>query len=342
MNGADALPDAFKAQYAWASLRTTMASQIDERTYRDALQHVADRHGALPQLQFLLIDHYHFRGEHAKVIDALERFERAVVEDGVTNLLKCIAGMQGTAPSDAALAHCERSVALEPETENTWWLVAHQLQQRRVGRHSPAIQFVRRPRVIEQNLVELKEFGAQFAKPLTVLSGHRCVRRRRTWRGGCRGICRRKQRVQIEPLGNHANGAVSFTRPLGSRPIPIELNPVSIGIAQIQRFADAVITRAVERDARFAQPTKRFTERRAIGQQHGEVAQSQPSAARRRARTGTLVQLHERRLVLTRAKHRARRVAVEDAHAQGRFVVEDRAAEIGDLEADGTKTSTRW
>ena len=25
----------------------------------------------------------------------------------------------------------ERSVALEPETENTWWLVAHQLQQRR-------------------------------------------------------------------------------------------------------------------------------------------------------------------------------------------------------------------
>jgi hypothetical protein len=124
------MPSGFRDSVDWASLRVTMASNIDEATYRASLEHLAQRHGDLPNLQFLLIDHYHYRGEQQKVLASVEAFERAVVEDGVTNVLKCSSAQQAGNVA-AAIGHCERSLALEPDAENTWWLlVALALEQR--------------------------------------------------------------------------------------------------------------------------------------------------------------------------------------------------------------------
>jgi hypothetical protein len=130
----DRMPSGFKDTVDWASLRVTMASSIDEATYRASLEHLAERHGDLPKLQFLLIDHHHYRGDQKKVLATVEAFERAVVEDGVTNVLKCSSAQQAGDVA-AAIGHCERSLALEPEAENTWWLlVALALEQRDTAR----------------------------------------------------------------------------------------------------------------------------------------------------------------------------------------------------------------
>ena len=69
------------------------------------------------------------------------------------------------------------------------------------------------------------------------------------------------------------------------RAIPVELEPVAVGIAQVERLADAVIGRAVERDARVDQAAQRVGERGAIGiADRGvvEPGRSRAAAARRR------------------------------------------------------------
>ena len=64
----------------------------------------------------------------------------------------------------------------------------------------------------------------------------------------------------VEPPGVHLERAVRFSRPLSSA-VPIELDAVLVGIAQIERLADAVVAGAVERDAGGDQPPQRVGER---------------------------------------------------------------------------------
>ena len=89
-----------------------------------------------------------------------------------------------------------------------------------------------------------------------------------------------QQIVQIEPLGEHRERAVGGARPLLLRPVPIELDAVLVGIAQIQRLADAVIAGAVELDAGADHAMQRVRQRRAGRIQDRGV--EQPGGAWRR------------------------------------------------------------
>ena len=61
-------------------------------------------------------------------------------------------------------------------------------------------------------------------------------------------------------------------------PIPVELDAVLVGIAQVERLADAVVAGAVERDAGRDQPAQRVGQRRACRIEDREV--EQPGRAR--------------------------------------------------------------
>src|SRR4051794_33320634 len=57
---------------------------------------------------------------------------------------------------------------------------------------------------------------------------------------------RAHQILDVELSREHRQGAVGIARPFLLRAIAIELDAVLVGIAQIQRLADAVIAGAVE------------------------------------------------------------------------------------------------
>ncbi len=116
------MPEAYKATKDWAALRVNLASQLDDTRYRASLQHIAAHHADAPGLQFMLIDHYFFEDRHAQVIRTVEAFERGVVEDGATNLLKCISANTLKAYDDAG-RFCARSIEIEPDVENAWWML---------------------------------------------------------------------------------------------------------------------------------------------------------------------------------------------------------------------------
>src|SRR6478735_3723926 len=58
-----------------------------------------------------------------------------------------------------------------------------------------------------------------------------------------------QQIFQIEPLCEHRQRAVRVARPLLAGPVPIQFDAVLVGVAQVERLADAVVAGAVERNA---------------------------------------------------------------------------------------------
>src|ERR1700686_1618221 len=58
-----------------------------------------------------------------------------------------------------------------------------------------------------------------------------------------------QQVFKIEPVREHRKRAIRLARPLFLWPVPIELDAVLVGVAQIQRLADAVIAGAIELNA---------------------------------------------------------------------------------------------
>src|SRR5581483_12089286 len=60
-----------------------------------------------------------------------------------------------------------------------------------------------------------------------------------------------QQIAQIDPVARHGETSVRVLRPLFLGPVAVKLNAVVVGIAQIERLADAVIAGAVQRNAGF-------------------------------------------------------------------------------------------
>ena len=71
--------------------------------------------------------------------------------------------------------------------------------------------------------------------------------------------------LNIEALGRHLQRAVRGAWPLLPRPIPVQLDAVAVRIAQVERFADAVIGSAVEGHVRVDQAPQRVGERARSG-----------------------------------------------------------------------------
>jgi hypothetical protein len=79
------------------------------------------------------------------------------------------------------------------------------------------------------------------------------------------GVERISGHAQIEPV--HL--------PFAARTIGVDLDAESIGIREIQRLAHEMVGHA-EVDARLMQVQHRAAERRAVGQQDGEVEEPEP------------------------------------------------------------------
>ena len=96
------------------------------------------------------------------------------------------------------------------------------------------------------------------------------------------GFCVTAESIQIQGPCIHRGGTIGIVRPFLFRTIPVKLQPVLIGIAEVKRFTHSVITRAFEWNLGCEQPAERVAEPRSIGIKNSNVKQT--GAAGRRWR----------------------------------------------------------
>ena len=68
--------------------------------------------------------------------------------------------------------------------------------------------------------------------------------------------------MQVERIGEHVQAAVRLLRPHFLRPVPIKLDTIVVGVAQIKRLGDAVVAGAFERDLGDDQTAQRVGQKR--------------------------------------------------------------------------------
>jgi hypothetical protein len=83
-----------------------------------------------------------------------------------------------------------------------------------------------------------------------------------------------EQVAQVEPACEHRKPAVGGVRPNFARPVSVKFDAVFIGIAQIERFADAMIGSAVERNVGRDQPPQYIGKPRARRIENGEMIEA--------------------------------------------------------------------
>ena len=116
-------------------------------------------------------------------------------------------------------------------------------------------------------------------------------------------------------------------------PVPIQLDAVLVGIAQIERFADAVIAGAVERNAGLDHAMQRVRQRGAGRIKNRGV--KQPRRSRRRRMAAFAFPGVQADVVVIAAGRNERRAGAQALHqfeAEHAAIKSQRAIEIGDLE----------
>jgi hypothetical protein len=96
-------------------------------------------------------------------------------------------------------------------------------------------------------------------------------------------VCIAEESIQIQGPCIHYDRTIGIVRPFVFRAIPVKLQPVLIGIAEVKCFTHPVITRAFEWNLGCKQPAERVAEPRSIGIKNSNVKQTR--AAGRRWRT---------------------------------------------------------
>src|SRR5713101_30048 len=92
-----------------------------------------------------------------------------------------------------------------------------------------------------------------------------------------------QQIVEIEPPGDHVERAVRRARPKLLPPVAIELDPVLVGVAQVERLAHAMVGSAVERNAGLDQAAERIRKRGARRIEDREMIEPGGPGRRRRS-----------------------------------------------------------
>ena len=144
-----------------------------------------------------------------------------------------------------------------------------------------------------------------------------------------------QQLLQIQPFREHRQRSIRRARPFFLRPVAVELDAVLVGIAQIQRLADAVVAGAVELDAGLDHAIQRIRQRRARGIENGGV--KQPGGAWRRRMAALAFPGVEADVMVIAAGRNERRTGAHPLHhleAEHAAIEPQRAFEIGDLEMD--------
>ena len=140
-----------------------------------------------------------------------------------------------------------------------------------------------------------------------------------------------QEAVEVQRAG--AAVVAQAGRPLGAVAIPRQLDPVAVGVGQVDRLVGAVIRGALDRGARGGQPDGGAGQLLARGVQERIVVQA--GVASRAARLRILVQ-HDDGLGPVAELSGGGLVAV-DAQAQRSLVPGDGAVQAGDREVDGAE-----
>src|SRR5213592_958240 len=147
--------------------------------------------------------------------------------------------------------------------------------------------------------------------------------------------CLLEQSVEVERPREHRQPAVGSTRPLFFGAIPIKLHPVTIGIAQIECFADAVIRRALEWNPRFDETTQSVSKIRSRRIKNRQVIKAGCAWRRRRStRTFPSVQANVMVIVTGGKKRCLRAVTLREFKTKDIPVKRDRPFQVGHFQMD--------
>ncbi len=138
--------------------------------------------------------------------------------------------------------------------------------------------------------------------------------------------------VEVERQRRHSDLAVGLVVPLGARAVAVDLDPVALGVAEVERLADEVVGGAFERVAGGRQAAQGERQVGARRQQDREVEEA-GGAARPLLGVGAADQLQQRRAV-GRAERRLVTV-VPQRHEPDHLLVEGGLGrEVVDRQAD--------
>lgn len=114
------LPEDVRRERAFATFAMVLSRSVGMDTYRENLARLAETHGADPELQFTLLDHYLLASEFEAALVALDGIERELGRDEVVLVNRGIA-LMGLRRFDEALAACDEALALDPKYDNALW-----------------------------------------------------------------------------------------------------------------------------------------------------------------------------------------------------------------------------
>ena len=136
--------------------------------------------------------------------------------------------------------------------------------------------------------------------------------------------------VDVDRVGGHEELIVAHL-PAAARAIGVDLDAESVGVVQVERFADEVIAlpgaNGHPSEVRHEPPQVC-----ACGEEDGKVIEAEASHLRRRRGARHLVQFNEDRGLVAGAERGVGGRALEHAKAEDLLIVGQRPREIGDVE----------
>lgn len=143
--------------------------------------------------------------------------------------------------------------------------------------------------------------------------------------------------VQVERVGEHREFAVWRAGPVGGGAVAVEFDAVLVGIAQVDRFAHAVVGRAVDHDARGEHAVQRVRQRGAIRVKDRGVVESGRAGRGRTAAAAFPGVESDVVVVAAGGNERGLRAeALGDFEPEHTAVEGKGSVEVGDLEVDVT------
>ena len=133
-----------------------------------------------------------------------------------------------------------------------------------------------------------------------------------------------QQVLEVDRFGAHVQETADV-RPLGARPVAIDLDAVAVRIGEVERFADTVVRRALQHGFRLDQTSERSREVRARRHQDREVVEAR-GAAHARCR---LALREDQQVAAAGAERGAPLVAAVHDEAHVGLIETDRPIEIG-------------
>src|SRR5262245_49820774 len=144
-----------------------------------------------------------------------------------------------------------------------------------------------------------------------------------------------EERLDVQRTREYPEASILVPGPLLHWAVPVELEAVTVRVAQIERFADSVIRGSLERDARLDEAPERVRERLAIGVADRGVEEPRVTRRRRRSAAG-LPGVEPDVVVVATSRDEHRLVAVPRLllEAEDADVEVERPLDVGDLEVD--------